>query len=112
MNMHNSLCVPRVRVELTSEVFQTTAVTTLATSAYNPEPVEGSVAQPKVYHMFVVFRMFLYINTMTLTKPVDLIKQTWEDYKTYLRMIVTILLVPNILARFIGQMGGHYKAAP
>jgi hypothetical protein len=26
-------------------------------------------------------------------------------------MIVTILLVPNILAQFIGQMGGHYKAA-
>ena len=62
--------------------------------------------------MFVVFRMFLYSNTMKLTKPVDLIKQTWEDYKTHLRMIVTILLVPNILARFIGQMGGHYKAAP
>ena len=49
---------------------------------------------------------------MKLTKPVDLIKQTWEDYKTHLRMIVRILLVPNILARFIGQMGGHYKAAP
>lgn len=62
--------------------------------------------------MFVVFRMFLYSNTMTLTNPVDLIKQTWEDYKTHLRTIVTILLVPNILARFIGQMGGHYKAAP
>ena len=27
-------CVPRVRLELTSEVFQTTAVTILATSAF------------------------------------------------------------------------------
>ncbi len=95
--------VPRVRVELTSEVFQTTAVTTLATSA---------LAQQKVYHMFVVLRMFLYSMSMALTKTVDFIKQTWVDYKTHLRMIVTILLVPNILTQFIGQWGGHSRSTP
>ena len=43
----NSSCVPRVRVELTSGVFQTSAVTTLATSAMCAGM--GSNHRPHVY---------------------------------------------------------------
>ncbi len=62
--------------------------------------------------MFVVLRMFLYSMSMTLTSPIELTKLAWADYKKHLRTIVTILLIPNLLSRFAGQMGGHYQVNP
>ncbi len=62
--------------------------------------------------MFVVLRVFLYSMSMTLTNPIELTKLAWVDYKKHLRTIVTILLVPNLLSHFAGQMSGHYQVNP
>lgn len=50
--------------------------------------------------------------SMTLTNPIELTKLAWVDYKKHLRTIVTILLVPNLLSHFAGQMSGHYQVNP